>query len=117
LQGWDQEVLRQAFSSALNKLFKSLEVPAPAPVNAPKVDSHERLFLHMQYHLRDIPKDEVRQIYSDVCEELLARELNIKQFTIAYSRPTTIGSVVAKSKLFEVEGQEVSKCITGELPE
>jgi hypothetical protein len=32
--------------------------------------------------------------------------------TIAYSRPTTIGSVVAKSKLFEVEGQEVSKYIT-----
>ena len=117
LQGWDQEVLRQVFSSALNKLFKNLEVPAPAPANAPEIDPLERLFLHMQYHPKDIPKDEIRQIYSDVCEELFARELNIKQFTIAYSRPTTIGSVVAKSKLFEVEGQEVSKYITGELPE
>jgi hypothetical protein len=71
----------------------------------------------MQYHPRYIPKDEVHQIYSDVCEELFTRELNIKQFTIAYSRPTTMGSVVAKSKLFEVKGQEVSKYITGELPE
>jgi hypothetical protein len=117
LQGWDQEVLRQVFSSALNKLFKNLEAPTPAPANAPEIDPRERLFLHMQYHPKDIPKDEIRQIYSDVCEELFARELNIKQFTIAYSRPTTIGSVVAKSKLFEVEGQEVSKYITGELPE
>jgi hypothetical protein len=55
----------------------------------------------MQFHPEDIPKGDVRQIYSDVCEELFADELDIKQFTIAYSRPTTIGSVVAKSKLFQ----------------
>ncbi len=70
----------------------------------------------LEKDIEDIPKGDVRQIYSDVCEELFADELDIKQFTIAYSRPTTIGSVVAKSKLFQVEGKEVSKYITGELP-
>ena len=118
LQGWNQDVLKRIFSSALNKLYKSLEAPTPAPVTAPEeISSREHLFLHMQYHPRDIPKSDIRKIYSEVCEELFAEELDIKQFTIAYSRPTTIGSVVAKSKLFEVEGQEVSKYITGELPE
>jgi hypothetical protein len=105
------------FPSALNKLFKSLEAPAPAPITTPEeISSHEHLFLHMQYHPRNISKGGICQIYSEICEEVFARELDIKQFTIAYSRPTTIGSVVAKSKLFQVEGQEVSKYITGELP-
>jgi len=70
----------------------------------------------MQYHPRDIPENEVQQICSEVCEEVFARELDIKQITIAYSRPTPIGSAVAKSKLFQVEGQEVNKYITGKLP-
>ena len=111
LQGWDQAVLTRVFSSALNKLYQSLEAPPQAPDDAPDVDSRERLFLHMQFHPEDIPKGDVRQIYSDVCEELFADELDIKQFTIAYSRPTTIGSVVAKSKLFQVEGTIVSHYI------
>ena len=56
------------------------------------------------------------QVYQEECEQLLMEELGVERFTIAYSRPKTIGSVIAQSQLFQVEGQEVSKYFAGELP-
>jgi hypothetical protein len=58
----------------------------------------------MQYHPKDIPRREIRDICDDLCKN-----------TIAYSRPTTIGSVIAKSDLYQVGGKEVSKYIAREL--
>ena len=117
IQGWDQAVLTKVFTSALSKLYSSLEAPTPTDETAPdEIDSHERLFLHMQFHPMDIPRHNVRQIYTDICEEVFRDKLDIKKFTIAYSRPATIGGVVAKTTLHQAEGREVSKFITGELP-
>jgi hypothetical protein len=48
------------------------------------------------------------------CEETFSRELGISKFTIAYSHPSNIQSIIEKSKLFEVEGKEVSKHFTWE---
>jgi hypothetical protein len=42
-------------------------------------------------------------------EAAIREESGIEQFTIAYSKPTTIGSVIAKAQLHQEEGYEVSK--------
>jgi hypothetical protein len=63
----------------------------------------------MQFHPNDIPRREVRELYDDLCEEAFSAELGVTQFTIAYSRPTTIGSVIAKADLHQAKGKEVSK--------
>jgi hypothetical protein len=34
---------------------------------------------------------------------------HIEQITMAYSHPRTIGNIIAKAKLLEAEGKEVSK--------
>ena len=57
----------------------------------------------------------MRQIYSEECQDVLEAEIGTEQFTLAYSRPKTIGNIIAKAKLFEVNGREVSKFLTGEL--
>jgi hypothetical protein len=114
-QGWEPKVLKEVFATALRKLKASLDKP-PTPVTEPAIENEERrLFFHMQYHPKDIPRREIRDIYDDLCENTLEAELGITQFSIAYSRPTTIGSVIAKCDLYQVEGKEVSKYIAGEL--
>ncbi|KAL3778586.1 hypothetical protein ACHAWO_011422 [Cyclotella atomus] len=76
-------LLRMQWRQNTKYLDFNLEAPAPAPANAPEeVSSCKRLFLHMQYHPRDIPENEVRQIYSEVCEEVFARELDISRLPL-----------------------------------
>jgi hypothetical protein len=43
---------------------------------------------------------------------MLETELGIAQFAIAYSRPTTIGSVIAKSDLHQAEGGSFGQSMT-----
>jgi hypothetical protein len=116
MQGWDPAVLKDIFTSALKKLFKSNQVPihtADSPTTS--LEPHQRLFFHMEFHPCDIPRHIVRKIYSDECETTLKSEIGIEQFTLAYSRPKTIGNIVAKASLFQTSGKEVSKFITREL--
>jgi len=116
MQGWDQAVLKDIFASALKKLFKPNQVPHPTATGpATSLDPHKRLFYHMEFHPGDIPRHKIRQIYSKECEATFKAEIGIEQFTMAYSRPKTVGNIIAKAKLFETPGREVSKFITGEL--
>ena len=115
-QGWDPAVLKAAIVSALNKLKSKLEAPPPLIADADPPSHKSHIFFHMQFHPGDIPRREVRQAYSDTCEEVLRDECEIEQFTIAYSKAKTIGSVIAKAQLHQAEGHEVTKFIAGELP-
>ena len=116
LQGWDTAFLKKVFFSALQKITTKRNIPNAATTAAP--DSNKKqAFFHMEFHPGDIPRRDVRKIYTDTCEEIFKDRLDIEKFTIAYSRPKTIGSVITKAQLFEVEGREVSKYLTGELQE
>ena len=64
-----------------------------------------------------MPRREIRRIYSETLEEILRETADVQQFTIAYSKPTTIGSRIAKAAMYEVEGREVSKYLTGGVPD
>ena len=119
-QGWNQTVLKKIFASALQKLKSQLENPAPpAPPeddDDAKKASRRQLFFHMQYHPNNIPRKTVRQLYNEECQEVFKDRIDVEKFTVAYSKPTTIGSVIAKSHIYEVPGKEVSKYIAGEVP-
>ncbi|KAL7501818.1 LOW QUALITY PROTEIN: hypothetical protein ACHAXN_000127, partial [Cyclotella atomus] len=55
-QGWEPKVLKEVFATALCKLKANLDKP-PAPVTEPAIENRERrLFFHMQYHSKDIPR-------------------------------------------------------------
>eukprot|EP00956_Cyclotella_meneghiniana_P024187 scaffold48268_cov57-Cyclotella_meneghiniana.AAC.2 len=113
-QGWDQAVLRNLFKTAFNKLNHQIENPPPPPdPNAPRIN---QLFFHQTFHPNDMPRKEIRRIYSETLEEVMRNEAGIEKFTIAYSKPTTIGSKIAKAEIFQPEGKEVSKYIAGEVP-
>jgi hypothetical protein len=82
---------------------------------------YRNLFLGFKLHqcqkilfLDDIPRHKIIEIYKQECEETFSRELGTSNLTIAYSHPSNIQSIIAKAKLFEVEGNEVSKHFTGE---
>ena len=113
-QGWDQAVLKNLFKTAFNKLNHQLENPPPPPdPNAPRIN---QLFFHQTFHPNDMPRKEIRRIYSETLEEVMRDRANIEKFTIAYSKPTTIGSKIAKAEIFQPDGKEVSKYIAGEVP-
>ena len=67
-----------------------------------------RLFFHLEYHPKDIPKRLICQIYKQECQNTLQSEIGISELTIAYSRPSNVADMVSKSKLFQVEGNSVS---------
>jgi hypothetical protein len=87
----------------------------PAYCQTAKANPQERLFFHMEFHPQDIPREHVRRIYQETCGDIMKNEIGIEELTKAYSRPRTIGNIVAKAKLLEAEGKEVSKYNTGEL--
>ncbi|KAL7476883.1 hypothetical protein ACHAW6_008090 [Cyclotella cf. meneghiniana] len=116
MQGWDYNVLKNVFTSALKKLTKPNQIPIPiAPGPTSITNTEKQLFFHMEFHPGDITRNQVRKIYSEECQDVLEAEIGTEQFTLAYSRPKTIGNIIAKAKLFEVNGREVSTFLTGEL--
>ena len=116
-QGWDHAALKKIFLAAFKKLNQLIRSNAFAnPPEKGPINNDDRAFFHMEFHPSDIPKGEIRKIYQEECEQLFKEELGVERFTIAYSRPKTIGSVIARTQLYQVEGKEVSKYFAGELP-
>jgi hypothetical protein len=78
--------------------------PTPTPA--------DRLFLHWEYHPRDIGRRAIRQIFEEtLAPALSATQLPIGQLTIAYSVPQSIGQCLTKTRLEEPEGYRVSSRI------
>ncbi len=115
MQGWDPATLKNIFASALKKLTKPNQVPNRNIIGpAPSLRPQQRVFYHMEFHPNDIPRHLVRKIYSDECKSIFKAEISIEQFTMAYSHPKTIGNIITKGKLFEVNGREARKFIMQE---
>jgi hypothetical protein len=111
-RGWDKNFLRKLFincyeqiktksSSHTNLLNTHHQIPQ-------MVDNHSRSFFHLEYHPCDISRKSIRTLYNKECKDVFETEIGIKEFTIAYSRPSNVTDIVTKSKLYEVEGKEVS---------
>jgi len=76
----------------------------------------EDIYLSTSYHPLDIPRSQVRKSYKEEAQGNIMQEINSDaKLAICYSHPSNIQDILAKVALFEPEGKEVSKYITGEL--
>ncbi len=112
-RGWSREVMQEYILDANRRLNLPVLTTNPTPTTPP--DNKERLFIHMEYHPRDIPRKYVRAIYDSTCKETFEQVLGIKQFTVAYSRSRNIRDLVTRAKIHQAPGKPVSKYYTGEL--
>jgi hypothetical protein len=112
-RGWDPAVIKPLFLAAIEHVQQDY----PSNNNhLPISRKRGKLFIHFKYHPNYIPRRTVRNIYEEVLQEVILREIgNHIQYTVCYSRPKNVGNYIAKAALFQVEGKEVSKYIEGEL--
>ena len=78
----------------------------------------EQILLHLEYHPDDIPREKVRQLFSEMCKPLFSRDtddggLGIKRTIIAYSRPRNLKDLLQKATLYQRRGKEVSTYFSG----
>ena len=107
-RGWDRTYIKSLILSADSRLRSAEAQPSTNTPNRRPLTNKERLFLHCEYHPRGMPKSEIRQIYYSTCGELLESRLDIKQMTVAYSRPNNVRDVLVRAKLHQAPGHEAS---------
>ena len=119
-RGWDRSTLKNWILDADRRLRFPPSQPRPAapplPPTPPSTSSHDRLFLHFEYHKHDIPKLLIRRLYDLYCQPTFSSVLGIRQLTIAYSRPKNVKELVSKARLYQRQNHEASKYYEGELP-
>ena len=113
-RGWDPSTMKRFILEANRKLDAAKRRPTLQP-QPDSLSNKERLFLHFEFHPRDIPRKVIRAIYDDTCHETFFWLLGIKQATVAYSRPKNIRESVTKAKLYQAPGKPASKYYSGEL--
>jgi len=97
------------FLAAATHIDTAPERPNVSVGTAPK------LFLHWEYHPKDLPRKQIRSLFNETCGAALATALTPKgkrphlgRLTIAYSKPKSIGNALCQTKLSEPLGQRVS---------
>ena len=74
--------------------------------------SNNGLFVHWEYHPRDIHRKVIRQIFEETLAPVLSESgLPNRRLTIAYSTPRNLGSCLTKTQLDEPEDIRVSTYI------
>jgi len=109
-----RDAVRSADQQLRQQSTATTTLPANTKVAAPPTNK-ERLFIHFEYHPNDIPRREIRTIYNNHCSKVFETVLDIKQTTVAYSRPKNVRDLITKAKLHQAPGREASKFYTGEL--
>ena len=75
--------------------------------------STSRLFIHWEYHPRDVGRRTIREIFDHTLSPVLAESgLPIKQLTIAYSTPESLGNCLTKTQLEEPANDRVSSYLS-----
>jgi len=70
------------------------------------------LFIHWEYHPRDVSRRAIRQIFEQTLAPVLAESgLPVSTLTIAYSTPKSIGQCLTKTQLEEPSDMRVSSYI------
>ena len=114
-RGWDKEFIRRLIIKACTTVETG--TPTNNPTNTPTEstnDNANRLFIHLQFHPDDIPRQKIQQLYQEHCGDLFDATMGIKKPTIAYSRAPNIADYVTQAKLHQAPGREAS-VIMGEF--
>ena len=109
-RGWDKKFLRELFISS----YEQIKTRDPShTLNtqhwiSPMSNDHNRSFFHLEYHPCDISRKSICALFDKECKDIFESEIGIREFTIAYSRPSNVADLVTTSKLYEVESKNVS---------
>ena len=114
-RGWTHDVLDPLFLEAAasidQKLVRTSDHEEPL-WDTPTNSSSGRLFIHWEYHPRDVGRRAVRQMFEETLAPALEESgLPVKQLTVAYSTPKSLGECLTKTQLEEPEGHRVSSYI------
>ena len=75
-------------------------------------DTKSNLFLHWEYHPRDIPRQLIRKVFNDtIMPALIDSPISVTRITIAYSTPRSLAQCLTKTQLREPDGHRVSQQI------
>ena len=118
-RGWSRQEIKGYILEANKKLHLPIPptnvLPALLPTKSEVLSNKERLFLHLEYDKKDIPRKAIRALYDHHCRDTF-KKLGITQMTTAFSRPKNIKDSLTKAKLHQAPGHEASKYYMGELP-
>ena len=110
-RGWTREALNPVFlqaAASLNDKFKRKMAAGEPLWDTPGTSSNTGLFVHWEYHPRDIGRKTIRQIFQETLAPVLAGSGLVSRPTIAYSTPKSLGSCLTKTQLREPDGIRVS---------
>jgi hypothetical protein len=106
-RGYTSEVLTPIFQSAADLITKRDKELATPMVR--RTTDKNQLFLHWEFHPRDITRHEIRATYNDtLAPTLMAPPLGITRLTIAYRNPPNLRRLLTRTQLNEPAGDRVS---------
>jgi hypothetical protein len=105
--------------SVIDPLFLEAAGHIDRPKNNPaKQTAAPQLFLHWEYHPKDIPRQQLRTIFNSTCAQAFAEARTPRgnkpltsRLTIAYSKPNSIGNRICRTQLAEPTGENISDMI------
>ena len=111
-RGWSREVLTPVFQQAVaaveRKFYRTTATEEPL-WDTSTSSSNNGLFVHWEYHPRDISRKTIRQIFEETLTPVLAESgLPNRRLIIAYSTPRSRGSCLTKTQLEEPDDIRLS---------
>ena len=131
-RGHQHHVIKEIFKDTLHKLQTHRQTPTrrqlPREITIDHTDPYQswRVFFHLQYHPRGLPRRLIKETYSKCCttnnpmnkhgfdkieNEDTGGTMRITQFTTAYSRPKNLRDVLCPSTLKEYDDISVQNTI------
>jgi hypothetical protein len=106
-RGYTPKVLNPIFYDAAERITERAE-KTPDP-NTGGTTAAKQLFLHWEYHPRDITRYEIRSVFNTTLAPILAQPpLGIQRLTIAYKNPPNLRRLLTRTQLQEPAGDRAS---------
>ncbi len=111
-RGWDAAWMKHLILQATKKAQQACKQTTTCLIENQPANN---IFLHLQYHPKDISRSTLRTIYKKNCKPLgeitttNGNKMSIKSLTVAYSRAKNLRNVLTSAKLPSVPGHEVSQ--------
>jgi hypothetical protein len=112
-RGYSPEILTPLFQEAgTAATLRTQRLDCTTNSSMTHTQSENRLFLHWEYHPRDISRKTIRQCYKEtLAPALAASPLDIRQLTVAYSNQRSLRSILNKTQLDEAPNDRASSYV------
>jgi hypothetical protein len=110
-RGYRPDVLTPIFRSAAELITKRDQQQRPTGKNGRKA-AKKQLFLHWEYHPRDITRQDIRSVYNSILAPILeAPPLGVQRLTVAYRNPPNLRRLLTRTQLRDLDGDQVSSYV------